>query len=511
MVTVEEIRELYIRQRLKPSIVASRLKITRKELDELIQKYNLKEEKNNLRRQTMIERYGSTSPFSSEAVKQKSNNTKLEKYGDKNYNNRNKAEITNLERYGAKSPLGNKEIYQMTQQSNRNNHMGKLAWNTQKSIDNHNYKEIHYKASNTIKEKYNFTSPIQFNFTEKQQKILLNKENFENYVKEMIEKSNNGKIIYESLDINHSVFYRYFYKYELNKKYTLDRSSSKEEYEIMKWLMEIKPGIEIEHHCRRFKDINNKVMELDIYLPEYNVAIEYNGTYWHSKLNIDDNKYHYNKSVSCENIGIRLIHIFEYEWYNERQKPILKNIIKSAIGIIDNKIFARKCKIEVKRPIELKEFFNTNNIQGFRNGKLAICLTCDNEVVMSYIFGHPFFGKGKYEWEVIRGATKLNTTIVGGASKLFKYFIKNYDPSNCVYYIDYNYFNGNSLEHIENMEYIKSQVSFKNLFLSNGEVKNRQPGRYKEIKELEKQKLVTRIYNAGTKVYVWNKKYLQIS
>ena len=244
-------------------------------------------------------------------------------------------------------------------------------------------------------------------------------------------------------------------------------------------------------------------MELDIYLPEYNVAIEYNGTYWHSKLNINDSNYHYNKSLSCENLGIRLIHVFEYEWKNDRQKEILKNIIKSAIGIIDNKIFARKCKIEIRKPIELKEFFNSNNIQGFRNGKFAICLTYNDEIVMSYIFGHPFFGKGKYQWEVIRGATKLNTTIVGGASKLFKYFIDNYNPDNCVYYIDYNYFNGNSLKHINNMKYITSQVSFKNLFLETGEVKNRQPAKYKEIKELEKQGKVTKIYNAGTKVYVW--------
>lgn len=55
------------------------------------------------------------------------------------------------------------------------------------------------------------------------------------------------------------------------------------------------------------------------------------------------------------------------------------------------------------------------------------------------------------------------------------------------------------------MKYITSQVSFKNLFLETGEVKNRQPSKYKEINELEKQGKVTKIYNAGTKVYLWEK------
>ena len=143
--------------------------------------------------------------------------------------------------------------------------------------------------------------------------------------------------------------------------------------------------------------------ELDIYIPDKKVAIEYNGTYWHS-AEYKDKNYHYNKSKLCEDRGIRLIHIWEYEWNNDRQKPILLNIIKSALGIIENKVYARKLDIEVRTSISMKDFFNKNNIQGFRPGKFAICLVDKNtrEVYMSYMMGHCYFGKGKYEWEVIR-------------------------------------------------------------------------------------------------------------
>ena len=274
------------------------------------------------------------------------------------------------------------------------------------------------------------------------------------------------------------------------------------------------PQIELQEYIKTIYKgqiiINTKKIitpyELDIYIPEKQLAIEFNGNYYHTTNNIDK-KAHYNKSKLCEERGIRLIHIFEYEWDDERQRPILENIIKSALGI-NKTIYARKLNIIVKESKEMKEFFNKNNIQGFRGGKFAICLIdkITKEVYMSYLFGDAFFGKGKYEYEVIRGATKLGYNVVGGASKIWKYFIKTYKPESCVYYIDYNYFNGNSLKNLADMKYIKTQFSFKNYFVNNGKVKNRDPMHHKEIKQLQEQGLVYPIYNAGTRVYVWENK-----
>lgn len=152
----------------------------------------------------------------------------------------------------------------------------------------------------------------------------------------------------------------------------------------------------------------------------------------------------------------------------------------------------------------MKDFFNKNNIQGFRGGSFAICLEYKNEIIMSYLIGKAFFGKGKYQYEIIRGATKLGYNVIGGASKIWNYFIKNYDPQSIVYYVDYNYFNGNSLPYL-GLRYIKTQFSFKNWFVKENKIKNRDPMHHKDIKLLEKQGLVYPIFNAGTKVYVWEK------
>lgn len=267
-----------------------------------------------------------------------------------------------------------------------------------------------------------------------------------------------------------------------------------------------KPEIELREYVQSIYSgevtrTNDGTYELDIYIPDKKVGIEYNGNYWHSLKNREKN-YHYNKSKHFEEKGIRVIHIWEYEWDNPRQRPILENIIKNALGLNDKTIYARKCKIEVRPSASMKDFFQKNNIQGFRGGKFAICLVYENEVVMAYMMGHCFFGKGKYEWEVIRGATKLGYNVVGGASKIWNYFLAEYNPTNCVYYIDYNYFNGNSLPYL-GLTYIKSQAGFKNWWVKTNEVKNREPLRHKEIMRLQALGEVIPIYNAGTKVYVW--------
>ena len=65
--------------------------------------------------------------------------------------------------------------------------------------------------------------------------------------------------------------------------------------------------------------------ELDIYLPDIHLAIEFNGTYWHSIGHNNKNKrYHLEKSLACREKGIRLIHIYEFEDF-EQQKQLLKD------------------------------------------------------------------------------------------------------------------------------------------------------------------------------------------
>lgn len=56
-----------------------------------------------------------------------------------------------------------------------------------------------------------------------------------------------------------------------------------------------------------------KPLELDLYIPKLNLAIEYNGCYFHCIENGTSKDYHLNKSLLCRQKGIRLIHIYDFE------------------------------------------------------------------------------------------------------------------------------------------------------------------------------------------------------
>ena len=87
-------------------------------------------------------------------------------------------------------------------------------------------------------------------------------------------------------------------------------------------------------------------LELDIYLPDKKLAIEFNGLYWHSEIAGRKNKnYHLNKLNLCADKGIELIQIFEDEWI--QKKNIVLALLKSKLGIITNKYHARKLKIKI--------------------------------------------------------------------------------------------------------------------------------------------------------------------
>lgn len=284
---------------------------------------------------------------------------------------------------------------------------------------------------------------------------------------------------------------------------------SKEEREIYEWFKTICPDAV---QCDR-EILNGK--ELDMYSPSKKVAIEFNGYYWHSAKKLMDRgmtyaeakRYHHDKSSECERAGVRLIHIWDYEWADERKRAVLKNIILGATSNLKERYFARNCEVvrynqDCPRWKEINEFFKQNNIQGNRGGKFVYTLEIDGRILMAYKFGKPSVGKAKrlYEYEMVRGASAPGVQVIGGATKLWKHFIDEVRPNSVVYYIDYNYFNGKSVEQI-GLEYVCSQPGVKNYWFDTGEVKNREPKRHKEIKELVKQEKVLELWNAGTKVY----------
>jgi hypothetical protein len=184
-------------------------------------------------------------------------------------------------------------------------------------------------------------------------------------------------------------------------------------------------------------------MEIDIYLPDIKLGIEFNGIFWHSDK-YKSKKYHLNKTNMAEDKGIKLIHIWEDDWKFKRE--IVESRISNIIGI-SGRIWARLCEV---REISYKEsisFLNENHIQGNCISKYRIALFYKNEIVSIMTFGNLRKSLGQKSkdgsYELLRFCNRLNTTIVGGASKLFSFFIRKYSPINIVSYADRCWSNGN--------------------------------------------------------------------
>lgn len=223
---------------------------------------------------------------------------------------------------------------------------------------------------------------------------------------------------------NNGHFNELLVKNFLNKGYRCSTCSgshsSQAEKEIVDIIKNLIPGIWIIEKDRKI--LGGR--ELDIVLPDYGLAIEYNGIYWHSSAHVDKS-YHYNKTKEVEDFGYQLIHIYEDDWINH------KNIIISRLSSILNKvkkIYARTTVVNKVSTKEAEIFFNNNHLQGYTTAKYTYGLYLSGELVSCMSFSTPRFAKD-YDYELVRFANKLGFSVLGGASKLLHHFRKEYTGS----------------------------------------------------------------------------------
>ena len=170
-------------------------------------------------------------------------------------------------------------------------------------------------------------------------------------------------------------------------------------------------------------------LELDIYLPGENLALEYHGLAHHSERPVFEVKdlsrvktQHEEKYFLCKEAGVKLIQIFEDEWRDKR--PILESMIKSNLNICEEKIGARKLNFEQvdgKDP-KIVEFFENTHIKGHVNGICTFLLTSDEgEIYSALSIKKPWFAKkGEKPLEIARFSNKLNTQVTGSFQRLMK-------------------------------------------------------------------------------------------
>lgn len=255
--------------------------------------------------------------------------------------------------------------------------------------------------------------------------------------------------------------------------------------------------------------------EMDIYIPELKIGIEYNGLYWHSEIN-KKSDYHYNKYIISLERDITLIQIYEDEWIYK--KDIIKSRIKNLLHLNNNKIYGRSCLV---KQIDFKlanAFLNDNHLQGSIKSSINIGLFYKDELVSLMTFGKPRGNMSsktnKITYELYRFCTKIDYNVIGAGSKLFSYFINNYKDVESVYSFSSNEWSGQfynkigmkydsvskvSYWYIKNKKRVSRHNFNKGKLIKMGYDKNK--SEHHILKELK----IYRIYGAGNTKFIWNR------
>lgn len=189
-------------------------------------------------------------------------------------------------------------------------------------------------------------------------------------------------------------------------------------------------GVEVIRSCKSII----RPLELDIFIPSHNLAIEVNGLYWHSEITGNKKKeYHANKKKLCSEAGVTLVQFWDIEL--ENKFDICLSMIKSRLGL-NEKIAGRVCSVQRVDSRQASDFVMDNHVSGYRDFQEAIGLFYEGELLSLGLFGKSVFRRGCME--LIRFCTKKGFTVVGGFQKI----LKRYEDVDIVSYSDGRYSDG---------------------------------------------------------------------
>ncbi len=433
------------------------------------------EEMQSKSRKTCLERYGTEIAAQSEIVQEHMRKTNIERYGVDNIfkspDFREHVKQVNQERYGV-------DYYTETEEFRQKQ---ALAWEERYGGNPWSCDEIRDKCNQTNLARYGHIWPQCTDEIRKRQKetfilhraeliedddIRQNYLDFKHDPKRFIESQHSqGFSVYDIADslgyADSTLIYDFIHTNDLQNILGRWSGVSKMEQDVVDFIRSLDPSIEINIHDR--KVIHPK--ELDIYLPQYHVGIECNPTITHNSTFVIGNvlgckdypvtptDYHSMKTDMCIAQGVFLFHIFGYEWKNH--KDIVLSMIRNLLYKNEVKYYARKLQVREVSSHDCREFLEKNHRQGSATSSVRLGLYTDTDELVSVMtFGHirSTIGRNKDTAkdtvELVRFCNLINTSVVGGASKLFNYYIKNYYPNKIVSFSDRAHTRGNLYENL---------------------------------------------------------------
>lgn len=387
-----------------------------------------KDERMEIVKKSMIEKYGGPSPFSSEDVQKKARNSLKKRYGVENVfeleKYQKKAKKIMVEKYGSPFASQIDEFKQKIKQTNIDRY-GEEHW-MQNSLSSSHAKE---KSIQSKIEKGSIKTYKGKTMSEWAQEKDMSYSSVQHSVKnkgiEIIDDLKKGRTLIESKVENILT--------DLNVKFNFG------------------------------KYLKNTKYKPDFQMEDDKLIIECNGIFWHSDKVVDNKKYHKEKQTKYKAEGFDSLFFLENEILN---KPdIVKSIILNKLKLNKEKIFARKCKIVNLSKKEASDFFQENHLMGNGSGR-TYALKKDEKIVAAVQVR--WVSKAEMLLDISRFCTKNEASVIGGYSRLISHVEKIEQPKTIQTFVDKRYGSGKYLKEfgfeLKNEDLSFSWTDFKNTY-----------------------------------------------
>lgn len=234
-----------------------------------------------------------------------------------------------------------------------------------------------------------------------------------------------------------------------------------------------------------------KPYELDLYIPNLNLAIEYDGLFWHNEKKVG-REYHLNKTAMCESKGVRLLHIFEDEWRNK--KETVKCFLRSIISPSTTSLTPNYKIISLDKSTANTTLFQ-NTILDYTIENINYGMEINNEIVGVMCFKQ--ISKSKYELIV-------NTCYTPYDAKLFEAFLNDHKPKQVIAFADKRYY---TKDQYCNLGFELDGEIAPDYFYLTKESGDRFPEKIQKNQlENYKKRKYSKIFDCGKYTFIWNKK-----
>ena len=406
---------------------------------------------------TNLKRYGTECVLGSEEIQEKIRKTNLERYGyeiaSMSDEIKEREKQSNLKKYGVISTAMLQETRQKAIETNRRKYG--VDWHLQSD-------EQKAKMRATMQEKYGVDWASQTEESRRKCHKINNRKTYDSFArwKDYIvpmfsmEEYDGWKqdkhYMWKCQKCGESFYWN---KYDCSGRVPIchkcmkKSGTSQMEKEILEYVNFIYGGKVI---TNTRKVLGN--MELDIYMPDRGVAIEFDGLYWHAEEKHLEG-YHVAKTNRCMELGIRLLHVFEDEWLSRR--GAIESVIADAIGIKGVEMDANECEIRKISCTVASEFYIENSpLYGGRKTRMNYGMFHGNELVYAMSFSTSKFNSS-FKYQLVSLASKKSCHIQGAERKIIDEFKKEHQSKSIVFYSDRRYLSREQLYFI-GMKYLKS-------------------------------------------------------